>query len=447
MSKIKLPYNFKPRDYQRPAIEAITAGCKRAVWIMHRRAGKDKTLINIVAREMYKRVGIYYYFFPTYKQGKKILWKGIGKDGMKFMDHIPMALRKRTDNTEMLIEMKNGSLFQIIGTDDYGSIKGTNPIFCVFSEYSYQNPVVWFEVISPILDENDGTAIFNYTPQAKNHGYKLYNMAKNNPNWFCELLTIRDTRRPDGTPVISEQKIQEKREEGMDEDLIQQEYYCSFEAGIKGSYYANNISLAKKKGRWEAEDIYNPRLTVDTWWDLGVGDAMSIWFSQTVANEIRLIDYYESSGDGLPYYINYLKEKPYRYGEHYAPFDIDIRELTTGKTRIETARTLGINFRIVPKISIDDGIDCVRRMFSRFWFNKETTEQGREAVACYHKEWDEKRKEFKNIPYHDWSSHGSDGLRYLAVGHREFKGMKITLGSPLISVQQYNQDINDFTEM
>lgn len=405
--EITIPFQFQPRIYQLPLLEAMDSGYKRAVVVAHRRSGKDKTLINLMAKKMLGRVGTYYYFFPTYSQGKKILWNGMDRDGFKFTNHIPQEIRKRTDNTEMIIELKNDSIFQVIGTDKIDSIIGTNPIGCVFSEYSLQDPRAW-EFIRPILVENGGWAVFLYTPRGKNHGYDLFKMAENNKEWFCQLLTIDDTK------VVSEEMIQSERDSGADEDLIQQEYYCSFLAAIQGSYYSKQLRKAEEENRI-ANVPYEPNIKVSTYWDLGVGDATAIWFVQQAGKEVRIIDYYETSGEGLPYYVKILQDRGYIYGNHYAPHDIEVRELGSGVSRLETARSLGINFQVVKNISIDDGINAVRMIFNKCWFDKTKCKQGLNCLESYHKEYDEKRKEYKNIPYHDWSSHSADAFRYMAV--------------------------------
>ncbi len=409
--EITLPHNYQPRNYQIPLLKALDKGIKRALCVWHRRAGKDKTLINLMAKKMIEKVGTYYYFFPTYNQGKKILWNGIDKDGFKFLDHIPKEIRKRTDNTEMLIELKNGSIFQIVGTDNVDSIVGTNPCGCIFSEYALQNPIAW-GYIRPILAENGGWAVFNYTSRGKNHGYDLYKYAKDREDWFVQIL------KADETEVFTELQLKEEREQYIAEDgddlRFQQEYMCSFEGAVQGSYYGKILQLLEIKKQFTTVN-YDPNLPVTTVWDLGVGDATSIWFLQTVGNEIRLIDYLEAEGEGLGYYYQELQNKGYTYKEHYAPHDIQVRELGSGQSRLETARKLGINFKVVPNISIDDGIQAVRKILPTCWFDETKCERGISALYNYHKEYDEKRKIYKNRPDHDWSSHGSDSFRYLAV--------------------------------
>jgi len=211
------------KDIDTYDLETEANGCFIADGYVVHNSGKDKTCINIMVSQLLQRVGIYYYFFPTYSQGRKILWDGMDKDGFPFLGHIPEGIRALTNNQEMKIKFKNGSLFQVVGTDDIDRVVGTNPVGNIFSEYALQNPIA-YDYIRPIIKENNGWAIFPYTPRGRNHGYTLYNMALHNPDWFAELLTIKDTG------VLTEADMDKERAEGMSEELIQQEYYCSFSA-------------------------------------------------------------------------------------------------------------------------------------------------------------------------------------------------------------------------
>jgi phage terminase large subunit len=410
--EITIPYNYQPREYQQPLLQAIDSGYKRAVVIWHRRAGKDKTLINLVSKKMMERVGTYYYFFPTYTQGKKILWLGMDKSGFRFIDHFPKQLVASKNDTELKVEYKNGSIFQIIGTDNIDSIVGTNPIGCVFSEYALQNPKAW-DFIRPILAENGGWAIFNYTPRGKNHGYDLYEMAIRNPKWFVQKLTVDDTG------IISPEVIQEERDSGMSEEMIQQEYYCSFTAAIMGAYYWKEYDEAEKAGRF-TNVPYESSALVHTVWDLGIRDSMAIGFYQGVGLERRKIDYLELTGKGLPEAIKTVKEKPYIYGNHFAPHDIQVRELGTGKSRWEVAKEVGIEFKIVPNLPIQDGIEAGRRFFKKLWVDKENCKDWLRLIPQYTKEYDEDKKIFKDKPLHDWTSHGADEFRYAALVEDQF---------------------------
>jgi len=219
--KVTLPFNYTPREYQKPFYNALSQGYKRGVAVWHRRAGKDKTMLNLTIKEMFKRVGNYYYFFPTYKQGRKIMWDGIGKDGFPFMKHFPAEIIHKKNEQEMKITAKNGSMFQIIGTDRIDDNVGTNPVGCIYSEYSLQDQNAW-NFMRPILRENGGWALFNFTPRGLNHGHEIYQTALRNDDWFCERRTVEDTG------VLTPEDIQNERNEGMSESLIQQEYYCDF---------------------------------------------------------------------------------------------------------------------------------------------------------------------------------------------------------------------------
>ncbi len=413
MRAVSLPYKFEPRQYQIPLFDAFqNKGLKRFITVWHRRAGKDKCYTNLLALAALQRVGTYYYFFPTYAQGKKIFWDGMDGSGFNFLDHFPKTLRAgQPNNTEMKIKLCNGSLVQVVGADNIDSIVGTNPVGCVFSEFALQDPKGW-DFISPILLENGGWAAFNFTPRGKNHAWKLYQMSKGNPAWFSQLLTVEQTG------VLTPEQIQQERDAGKSEEFIAQEYYCSFESGMQGSYYGRELDRADEQGRIGAVP-YDPRLLVETWWDLGIGDSTAIWFTQTHLNQVRVFDYLEATGEGLPYYARELNRKGYQYAAHHAPHDIGVRELGSGRSRLETARELGIHFNVLPKLRIEDGIDAARAIFNRCWFDAVKCERGLEALAQYHKEFDDKRDEYKNRPYHDWSSHAADAFRYLAIGHRD----------------------------
>lgn len=414
---VTLPHLFEPRDKQLPFLRAMDGGMDRAVLVWHRRYGKDTVCFNFMVKKAYERIGNYYYFFPTYKQGRMVIWDGRGKDGHTFLDHIPKEIIKGNPNkSEMKVELINGSIIQIIGLDKFDSKMGTNPMGCVFSEYSLQNPAAW-DHIRPILRENKGWAVFNFTPRGQNHGYKIYEMARKNPKWFCELLTVDDTN------LLTPEDIEEERLAGMSDNLILQEFYCDFTAANDGAYYGKQMKEAGEDGRIR-EIRFDPDLTVDTWWDLGVNDANSIWFIQTLRSprEIRVIDFYQNTDEGLGHYLSILQQKAmkyhYVYGSHYAPHDIKVREYTTGTSRLDTAKKMGIDFKIAPNESVAEGIEAVRQIIPVCWFDEEKCEKGIDALKSYHKSWDDVHKVFRNAPAHDWSTHPADAFRYMALSHK-----------------------------
>lgn len=410
---LELPLNYKCRKYQIPFWEAARKGFKRFVLVWHRRAGKEKTCWNYLIMKAVQKIGIYYYFFPHFSQGRKILWDGIDKAGFRFLDHIPKDLIQGNPNsTEMKIRLKNGSIIQIIGTNNIDSIVGTNPIGCVFTEYSLQDPRAW-SLIRPILVENGGWAVFNFTPRGANHGKEIFDMAQGNPEWFSQLLTVKDTG------IISEADLQAERDAGMSEDFIQQEFYCSFTLGVEGSYYAKYMEEARDENRignvpWDKQQ------RVSTAWDIGYGDSTAIIFYQIVGQEVHIIDYYEAHGQGLPHYAGVLKDKPYIYANHFAPHDIDSHAFSSGLSAREVGSSLGISFITLPtlKLRLEDGIEAVRGIFPRLWIDETKCKGLIKCLENYRKEFDTKLETYKERPLHDKYSHGADAARYLALAVR-----------------------------
>lgn len=394
---------------------------KRAVTVYHRRAGKDSMAFNFTSLAAHMQIGTYWHMLPTLNQGRKVVWDGIDKFGRRMIDQaFPKELRESTHNGEMQIKLKKGSIWQVVGSDNYDSVVGTNPRGVVFSEFSIADPDAW-DFIRPILLENGGWAIFVYTPRGKNHGYDLFRMADKNIKWFCEKLTVDDTLDSEGNPIMSPEMIDEERNSGMEEELIQQEYYCSFEASIKGAYYAKQMEKARVEGR--ITDVpYNPDFPVETWWDLGLRDSTVIWFVQDMGTKFHIIDYYEMKQEPFTHYLKYIKEKEYTYSRHIGPHDIEQKEYISGKSRIEVADQHGVEFEIAPRMSVMEGIQAVRNMLGQCWFDKEKCDRGIEALKSYRPKYHEDLKILGVTPVHDWSSHPADAFRMGAVSPKYDSG-------------------------
>jgi len=417
-NEVTVPHNWRPRDYQLPFWRYMQAGGRRAVLVWHRRAGKDLTALNWTVPAMINRVGLYWHLAPTYKQGRKIVWDGFTSEGRKFLDHFPQELIKSVRQDLMKVELINGSIYQVVGTDDVDSLVGANPVGIVLSEYSLQNPRAW-QMLSPILNENGGWAIFVYTPRGRNHGHTLLKDAINQPDWYSQVLTVDDTTKITSNgqvlPLVPPHLIQQDRDTGIPEQTIKQEYWCSFDASLVGAYYADPMDKALQEDRITTVP-YEHALPVHTAWDLGRNDQTAIWFFQLIRNQIRLIDYHESRDKSLQYYIKYIKEKEYIYGQHLAPHDIGVKEYSTGMSRVDFARKHGVNFQPVPKLRIEDGIQGVRSILGRCYFDSRKCVDGIEALRQYKKVYDERNKVYKDKPKHDASSDGADAFRTLAVG-------------------------------
>lgn len=407
-TRIKLD-KFVARPYQEALFDAvINEDYKRILLIWPRRAGKDIAAFNLAIKIAVQRPQVIYYIFPTYSQGKKVIFDSITNTGERILDYIPPELIESKNTQELKIRFINGSLIQVVGSDNYDSLMGTNPQLCIFSEYALQDPRA-YQYIRPILTANDGIALFLSTPRGKNHLWELYNIAQQSDDWFCQKLTVDDTQH------ISLFDIAKEKAEGiMSDDLIQQEYYTSFTMGVEGSYYSKYLDRMRVKGQI-GQVPWENGFKVHTAWDLGVRDSTTIIFFQVIGQVIRIIDCYENSKVGLDHYAKVLEQKPYAYGKHIAPHDIKVREFGSGMTRIEKARQLGINFTVAPDVSIEDGIESVRSALSKIWIDEVNCKPLINALENYRQEFDVKRKVYKSFPLHDWSSHFCDGARYLCI--------------------------------
>lgn len=426
-----IEFPFVPYGYQREALDALKTK-KRAALVWHRRSGKDLTLLNYMVTQAIQRPGLYFYLFPTYSQGKKIFWLGMNNEGMPYRHYIPKELVVDQNEAEMRITLRtlNGmqSIIQVIGTDNINSIVGTNPIGAIHTEYSLHNPRAK-SLLEPIFAANGGWQVFAYTPRGRNHGWKLYQAALQNPDkWYASLRGIDQTCRADGSPIITAQYLTDLITEGEDEDIIQQEYYCSFEGWVQGSYYGRYLRDLRAAGRI-CPVPFDPRYRVRTSWDIGVNDTNAILIYQKCGLEYRIIDHIEASGYGAEYYVQELAAKPYlkNYDLHILPWDVGHEEWGSGKTRLSMLSELfgqyfpahGRHIRTAAKLHVNDGISAVRRLFPRLKFDAEKCDDALGALAFYHKEWDEDRQTFKNNPDHDWSSNTADALRTLALGEHD----------------------------
>lgn len=402
MAEVIIPY--KPRPLQRE----IHASLKRwNLLVCHRRFGKTVFAINELIKQAVKnqqKMPRYAYVAPYYKQAKQIAWDYL-KD---FTRPIPGI---KVNESELRVDFPWGARIQLFGADSPDSMRGLYLDAVVLDEYADMSPRIFSEVLRPALSDREGSAIFIGSAKGGTPFYDLWERVKDEPDWFVKVYKASDTG------VIPDAELEDARKI-MDEDEFAQEYECSWTASIKGAYYGKQLSEAQTEDRI-GKVPYDPRLPVHTAWDLGVGDSTAIWFYQVLGQEIRIIDFHEDSGEGLPYYAKILDQKDYKYGEHWAPHDIQVRELGSGKSRIETAKMLGIEFRIVPNLSIDDGINAVRNTIPRCWFDAKKCELGLQALRNYRKEYDDRRQEYKPRPLHDWSSHAADAFRYLSVSLRD----------------------------
>lgn len=396
---------------------------KRACGVWHRRAGKDKTYFaNEMVPAMFERVGVYHYYFPTASDGRKILWNGIDKSGMPTLDHLPKELIRSRNKNEMIIELKNGSIFQILGSDRTESV-GTNPVGVVFSEFSKQNPR-WWDLVRPILAENGGWAMFNWTPRGKNHAYRMDRMARGNPKWFHQKLTVDDTQ------AIEMQAIQDDRDSGMSEAMVQQEYYCSYDLSVEGAYYSKQLGELMDNGHIGIVN-HDKHKQVHIILDFGYTTAM--WFVQEVGVNVHVIRYYEEAGKSIEDYakmfIKLRESEGYEYGDIIVPCDMDSNStrIITGNSAMETLTDLGFSTEPLKKEkSVKEGIERTCKFLRRCYFDAKNCEQGLVRLESYHEKLNKGMSTdinpvFTGVPDKDGNDHGADGFRYVSKAFEDNK--------------------------
>ena len=414
-----MPYGVALRDYQKIAWNNFfKVGKKHHLLIWHRRAGKSKFAVNVIASSSQIRVGAYYYLFPKLTQARRVIWEGRGEDGFRFIDHFPPEIIKKINNTEMKIEFNNGSIFRLVGTDNlnYDSLMGGNPLGILYDEFAMQNPVAR-DFLIPIIAENNGWEMIISTPRGTNHMYDLYEHVKEKEEWNVDIQTIDDTYRDNGLPVVSHETIEDLKASGWSEDKVNQEFYCSFTASVRGAYFADQLRKAEISKRIIEFGI-DTTLPVNTYWDLGHHDATSIWFVQNENGNFKLINYYENNNQPLSHFVTYLHEFRAAHGivydMHFGPHDVTNKHGATGKSYKDVGRELGILFERVPRVANKDiAIEDARAIFNRCTFHKTNCKHGITCLREYHKAYDEKNRVFGK-PIHNWSSHGADAFMTLA---------------------------------
>lgn len=406
--EIVIPY--APRAEQRSIHEALLKN-RFVVAVAHRRLGKTVSAVNHLIRsavECGRERPRFAYVAPTYTQAKAVAW-----DYLKhYTRPIPGAV---VNESELRVDFLDRRI-RLFGADNPDSLRGQYFDGVVLDETGLMKAQVWGEVIRPALADRMGWALFIGTPNGHNAFHDLAEASKTTDGW--RYLEFKASE----TGIVPFQEL-EAAKKTMTADEYAQEFECSFEAAIQGAIFGDQLNQARCERRI-ANVPYTPEVRVDTFWDLGVGDATAIWFAQRVGMEIRLIDYYEASGEGLPHYADMLDRRRYTYGTHYAPHDIAVRELGTGKSRLETAASLGIDFETVPQLPLEDGIHAARMIFNRCWFDASKCKDGVECLSNYRWDYNRRLDEFKTRPVHDWSSHGADAFRYMAVSLRERQASK-----------------------
>jgi len=394
---IVIPY--KPRDIQKEIHKTID--CNRfVVAVLHRRAGKTVSAINHLIREAIKCGNTsprFAYVAPTYTQAKRVAWD--------YLLQYTEPLERTANISELRVDFY-GARISLYGADNPDSLRGIYLDGVVLDEVGDMNPKIWNEILRPALSDRRGWALFIGTPKGANHFKDLRDRAETEEGWA--LLEFRASQ----TGILPIEELDAARKE-MGEDKYMQEFECSFSAAVEGSYYGaiiNGLPI-ERFTEFARDDL----LKTYTAWDLGVGDSTAIWVAQVMGKEVRLIDYYENHGVGLDNYVRWIKDNNYEKAEHILPHDVEVRELGTGRSRKEVLQELGLSITVCPRLSVDDGIQAARRILPDCWFHPKAR-HGLDCLRNYRREYDEKRNVYYDKPLHDFSSHGADAFRYLAVG-------------------------------
>lgn len=401
-SKVIIPYC--PRDVFEPYHFRIE---RWAALVAHRRCGKTVACINdLIAKALQLRQahGRYAYVAPFLAQAKEVAWE--------YLKRFAAPAMADKNESELWVELLTGARIRIHGADNPDRLRGAYLDGVVLDEYADMRPSVWGEVIRPMLADRQGWATFIGTPKGRNEFFDIHRRAQDSEDWFAATLRASDTG------ILPEAELLDAKRD-MTPEQYQQEFECSFEAAILGAYYGKEIALAERQGRITAVP-YEPALPVHTAWDLGKGANMAVWMFQVNAGSVRVIDHIEGQHDEtIPDIVRGLKLLPYKWGDDWVPHDAKVKEIGTGRTRVETMISLGRKPRLVPDHGVMDGINAGRLLMQHCWFDSYLCSVGLESLRQYKADYDEKLRTFKNEPRHDWASHSADAFRYLAMAYKE----------------------------
>ncbi|OWT62011.1 hypothetical protein [Candidimonas nitroreducens] len=445
MPEITLPHNWQPRPHQRKLWAYLESGGRYAYEIAHRRWGKDDVALRWTGCAAFERPGSYWHLLPEAAHARKAIWSAVNPHtGKRRIDEaFPVALRKTTREQEMFIEFVNGATWQVGGSDRFNTLVGSSPAGVVFSEWALANPAAW-AYVRPILLENGGWSMFITTPRGHNHAERMYKAALKMPGAHAEISTATHTG------IFTPEQLEQERlaliaEFGEDfgSAMFEQEYHCSFDAAVMGSYYGAWVAKIKAEGRICRVPV-EPELPVHFAFDLGRTDDTSIWPFQVPWRAIHVNGFHSSNGQDVAFYLDWLwkwlQAHGAKLGKLYLPHDAKAKTLASGGKSVQEQLVNGVekdgqripgvgwdHVEIVPSLSVQDGIQAVREMLPRCWFDEACDVDdgagfsGMEALGQYRREWDEDKKVFREHPLHDWCSNPADAFRMLAVSHKTQK--------------------------
>lgn len=407
---VTIPYSPRPLQAEFHALSR-----RFSVAVCHRRFGKTVMAINWLLREILecphpRAQGAY--IAPTYGAAKRIAW-------VMLRDYAGVIPGVKFNEAELRCDLPDGRRIWLLGAENPDSLRGLRLDACCLDEYADMNARLYPEIVRPSLsDFGTGKCLWIGTPRGLNqfkeiYDYALSQMESGDKEWFAMRFPASETG-------ILEDKELDAARATMDESQYLQEFEVSWSAALVGAYFATALDSADLDGRignvpWE------PNLDVTVSFDLGIADSTAIWFIQTMPREnvIRVIDYYEESGQGLHHYVKILRERPYNYGTYLFPHDVMVRELGSGSSRYEMLQALGVRPTVVAKLSVSDGIEAIRASLPRCYFDRGNCADGLKALRHYHRAFNSRTNDWRDRPNHDWSSHATDSFRYACVGLRD----------------------------
>lgn len=404
--------DFRARRVFKPYMERKE---RYAIMVAHRRAGKTvATVQDLIVKAASLKLqpdwgpGRYAYVAPLYSQAKEIAWDYLRRFAQPLMSDANVA--------ELHVTLRNGARIRLHGADNPDRLRGGYLDGCVLDEFADMRPSVLGQVIRPMLADRGGWLTAIGTPKGRNDFWRLWDTAQTDARWFSAML------RASETGLIDPKELRDAAADMTPEEYAQ-EFECSFEAAIIGAYYGKEIAQLERDGRvmqFEREKD----VPLYTAWDLGISDSgmMALWVFQVVSGQIRVLDCYFNSGYGLEHYVRWLNDHGYAGQDvtDYVPHDAKVRELGTGKSRVEVlVERFHRKIALTPNMSVADGINAVKLELKRMWFNKGPTDEGLEALRQYRTDWDERKKVFSETPRRDWTTDIADAGRYMAVAARE----------------------------
>jgi hypothetical protein len=419
---------WEPRGYQKELWIHLETGGLRADVVAHRRWGKDEVALHWAAHCALQKPGVYWHLLPEASQGRKAIWDAVNPhSGLRRIDEaFPQAIRERTRDSEMMIQLEKGATWQVVGSDNYNSLMGSPPRGVVFSEWALSKPDAW-SYIRPILAENGGWAVFLWTPRGRNHATLAFESRRARPDEWYTLKSPATATEVFTHEQLAREKAELVAELGSEEEghaRFASEYLVDFDAAAPGAYYASLLGQAERDGRI-GRVPHDPALKVDTAWELGIDDYTAVWFFQQAGREVRAIDYFETTGEGLDAIVGKaIAGKPYVYGTHHLPHDVMVRELgAAGRSRFETLGGLGMApISVGAAMDPEERINAGRLLIPITWFDAEKCAGGLTRLRAYRKRWNRATRTYGG-PLHDAASHGADAFGEFAANRAGGAGL------------------------